>query len=456
MGTSANVQRRRARSGRVRFFSVGAVATALAVLLSSSLAGCTGSDATPPIIYVTPTPGPATPTAAPTPVPTDSATPPPTDTPAPTAAPTPKKTLTPTPGPGTFVATGSMAQKRWFHTATMLKTGKVLIAGGASGASAAVAELYDPATGTFAATGAMKQARANHTATLLSDGRVLIAGGINSSGTVLSSMEIYDPATGVFTLTGSMFSARRDHTANLLPNGTVLIAGGRNGAGTYLKLAETFSAASGHSSSTAPLWIARGAHTATTLLDGRVLIVGGANQSGVLAAAELYTPSAGTFSLTNSMYQNRGGATASLMADGRVLVTAGYAYCPGINPIPSGMACIDAGLTAAEVYETSTAKFSKAWPMATARGAAGLTLASARLNDGRILVPGGGLHSGSSLASAELYNPSTGKFTAAGSMATPRTGHTVTLLPNGRVLITGGYNGDTGTSLVTAELYIPG
>lgn len=455
MGNAAIVGRRRTGSGQARFSSVGA---ALAVVLSISFAGCTGSSATPPIIYITPTPGPATPTptVAPTPTPalTDTPTPATTDTPAPTAAPTPTKTLTPTPGPGTFAATGSMALKRWFHTATPLKTGRVLIAGGASGASAAVAELYNPVTGTFAATGSMKQARSNHTATVLSDGRVLIAGGINTSGTVLSSMEIYDPGTGLFTLTGSMFSARRDHTANLLPNGTVLIAGGRNGAGAYLQLAETYSPTSGHSSSTGSLKVARGAHTATSLLDGRVLVTGGANASGPLAAAELYT--AGTFSLTNPMYQKRGGAAASLMADGRVLVTAGWAYCPGIDPIPSGMACIDAPLTVAEVYETSTGLWSKAWPMATARGAAGLTLASAKLPDGRILVPGGGLHSGSSLASAELYNPPTGKFTAAGSMGTPRVGHTVTLLPIGRVLVTGGYNGDTGFALATAEVYFPG
>ena len=68
----------------------------------------------------------------------------------------------------------------------------------------------------------------DHTATLLPSGKVLVAGGYDDGGT-LSSAELYDPASGTWTATGSLGTARYDHTATLLPSGKVLVAGGGNG-----------------------------------------------------------------------------------------------------------------------------------------------------------------------------------------------------------------------------------
>jgi hypothetical protein len=122
-------------------------------------------------------------------------------------------------------------------TATLLKNGKVLIAGGGNLADMysqdiyASAELYDPATGTFTPTGSMTAARIDAAATLLRNGKVLIAGGggcqdpkrctgvafgTGAAGAqYLASAELYDPDTGKFTKTGSMAEHRTGATATL-------------------------------------------------------------------------------------------------------------------------------------------------------------------------------------------------------------------------------------------------
>ena len=75
-----------------------------------------------------------------------------------------------------------MSRARGASTATLLRDGRVLVAGGHSGGSQASAELYDPVTGSWTATGEMIGARQFHTATLLPDGDVLVAGGVNIDG----------------------------------------------------------------------------------------------------------------------------------------------------------------------------------------------------------------------------------------------------------------------------------
>lgn len=144
------------------------------------------------------------------------------------------------PATGTFTLTGSMNTVRTEHTATLLTSGMVLIAGGkAPGISSMLAELYDPATRTFTLTGSMNAARAEHTATLLSNGMVLIAGGTGPNG-VVASAELYNPTNGTFAPTSSMNAARYEHTATPLSNGVTLIAGGFNPSFLVLTSAELY------------------------------------------------------------------------------------------------------------------------------------------------------------------------------------------------------------------------
>src|SRR4030088_1851341 len=70
-------------------------------------------------------------------------------------------------------------------------------------------------SGSWAATGSLTAARTSQTATLLASGKVLIAGG----GTAPTPAELFDPATGVSTATGSLATGRQSHTAVLLQSG---------------------------------------------------------------------------------------------------------------------------------------------------------------------------------------------------------------------------------------------
>jgi hypothetical protein len=114
------------------------------------------------------------------------------------------------------------------HTATLLTNGQVLVAGGypntGNANDTASAELYDPHSGSFSATGSMADKRNHHSATLLLDGRVLVAGGVHMPGA--NTAELFDPASGTFSPAGTMATSRVLHTATLLSAGRVLVAGG--------------------------------------------------------------------------------------------------------------------------------------------------------------------------------------------------------------------------------------
>jgi hypothetical protein len=228
----------------------------------------------------------------------------------------------------TFTITGDMRYSREGHTATLLGTGQALIAGGTTLSS--TAELYDPLTGRFSDAGSMHYVRTGHTATRLPTGHVLLAGGQDASGT-LTSAEIYNPATHTFTLTGSMSTARRNHTATMLPNGKVLVAGGSS-----LATAELFDPSTGHFTPTGALRVGRFNHTATMLPSGRVLLVGGyAATGGPMVSAELYSVSTGTFTLTGSLTSPHAAHTATLRGDGTVLVVGGFqGWHTNVTPPP--------------------------------------------------------------------------------------------------------------------------
>ena len=350
---------------------------------------------------------------------------------------------------GTWSPTGSMSTSRYYHAATLLPDGRVLVTGGYSGDGlrSGSAELYDPMLGTWSPTAAMSTARAMHTATLLQDGRVLVTGGSQASA------EIYDPSRGTWSTTGPMIRNRSLHTATLLPGGRVLVTGGGDAS------AEIYDPTRGTWSPTASMSTARYQHTAALLQDGRVLVSGGSvswvQDDWIITSdgAEIYDPALGTWSQTGPMTTARQLHTATLLSDGQVLVSGGYfySYYESGGGIYEGYDQWDS----AEIYDPVAGTW---WETGSMRAGARYGHIGTLLSDGRVLVSGGyAPYNSGYLASAEIYDPAHGTWSRTAVMSTPRVAHTATLLLDGRVLVSGGWgSAAVNPMLASAEIYSPG
>jgi len=349
---------------------------------------------------------------------------------------------------GAWLSTGTMISARDGHTATMLANGKILAAGGTNnGVALTSAELYNPAAGTWASTGSMSVARSHARAILLPNGSVLVMGGcVNDClSATTNGVELYNPNTGTFTATGSMLQARSDFGVALLANGQVLVAGGCtafdvNGCTSVTNKTEIYNPSAGIWKATAPLRAARYAMMATTLASGQVLVAGGSTAAlDALNSSEIYDPTAKTWTLGAKMLQPRGDYASITLATGKIL------FAGGENN--SGVS-----INNAELYDPTTGKFTATGNMTATR----VEHTAVLLSNGKVLVSGGNnqtVNGATPLASTELYEPGTGKWSATGRMSTARAGHTSTVLHNGSVVNAGG--SDAVNELDSAELYTP-
>lgn len=306
------------------------------------------------------------------------------------------------------------------------------------------------APGSWSVTGSMITPRTIHTATRLADGRVLAAGGITLGGDATRAAELYDPASGTWSSAASMNVRRSRHVALLLANGKVLVVGGRIANGVPTASAELYDPTANTWTLTASMSVARDNFTGTLLDDGRVLVTGGVGGDGsgtvVEKSAEIYDPTVGQWAAAGKMAIRRFNHAAVRLADGRVLVVGGAG--------PAGD-CVY--FATAEVFSPSTGRWTSADPLAVPRGIPALAL----LPDGRALAAGGltlpadCVPSGfAATETVELYDAEADRWSSSASMATTRRAFGDAQLADGSVLVAGGRN-SAGALLSTSELYDP-
>lgn len=346
-----------------------------------------------------------------------------------------------------------MVEGRAFHTASLLRDGRVLLAGGAVDALnfAVSGELFEPASDSFRSVRTpIRNPRAGHVAVDVWQG-VLVIGGyfMNSSGiSAVQPCDFYRPSANSFDVGPTLLEGRDYAAACVLADGRILVTGGlaydATGLARYSTTAEIIDENGLSRLAAGRPVLRRAGHTATLLPDGEVLIVGGiASNSNFAPTAELFDPVTETFRATkNAPANHRQLHTATWIADAGVAVLA-----DGGNPV-------------VEVYDPASERFF------TGGGSSffNRTLAAAAAFGGDKILYSGGLEQRGDqtliLSSMDLFIRSAGDqgrmFRVGAVLSEPRAAHTATTLLDGGVLIAGGLAEDAAfPNLETAVRFTP-
>src|SRR5437868_7210016 len=290
-------------------------------------------------------------------------------------------------------------------------------------------------------TGSMAEGRFIATATRLADGTVLVAGGFSDDGTgnvdITTSAERYNPTTDTWSNASTMSYPRYWHRAVRLPSGKVLAVGGVIAPGpTATATAEIYDPATNGWSLAASMSTARWAFQLTTLSDGRVLASGGIGDAvSAMDTAEIYDPQTNRWS---PLSPSTGKMTSPRFLAGSALLSDGRVLVAGGNNGTDH-------LSSAEIFNPSTGTWSAVPPLSTARYALGM----ATLQDGRVLAVGGT----ADFPGAEIFNPASGTWSPTVDMAqVPRYFFETIPLADGRVMVAGGV-GDSGPYLDGVEVF---
>jgi hypothetical protein len=323
-----------------------------------------------------------------------------------------------------------------YHAASVAADGTVLVIGGSRGlpAPSESVDRFDPATGRFTRIGSMYTGRSMHTATRLADGRVLVLGGLVglSNG---GFAELIDERSGTVAPAGWPVRPRIRHAAVALADGRVLVVGGlqSNSVELWEPQAQRFRLVAARMAN------AREYPSATLLADGRVLIVGGDHVGPTQQLAEIFDPATETFAAVASPLnaERRAMHAAHRLPDGRVLVLGGEVRsADDLTPLDSVL-----------VFDPAAQALALHGRLDGARS----LVRSALLADGQVRLFGGITPGEAAAATASAYGPGS-VARALAAMPAGRAWHTVSALPDGRVLVLGGDDA-AGGPVSSALLY---
>lgn len=356
-------------------------------------------------------------------------------------------------GDGSWSRTESLPRGLWGTGSALLRDGRFMVVGGATGSSSndatAAVNLYDPATGHWSAATQMLQPRAYPMVARLADGSVLVAGG-SRNGQPLDTAERYNPSNGTWVAAGRLNLPRTQGNLILLQDGRALATGGGiEGSPSWSSTAsvELFDPSKGAWTIGPPMSVSRARHTATLLPGGDVLVAGGASTfhgevGSVTASAEIYSPRTNSWRAAAPMSIPRYVHQAALLANGRVLVAGGW----------SATSNADASKASVEIYDPLANRWATAGSLVAARA----EFVMVRLLDDRLLAVAGVGRSYRLMDSAEIYDPAIGTWQSTGKLAEAKMWPAAVVLADGRVLLAGGAT-DVGAyhRTVLSEMYAP-
>ena len=354
-----------------------------------------------------------------------------------------------------------LVSPRFAHDATLLDDGRVLVSGGWTGVAnnnevypypVVFSQIYAPETDTWILTDSVMTEDSSgyliySPAARLSDGKVASVAlseeaQSGNAGDVASAIALFDPESDEWTHLSDIPSNRIFVSIFAVDDKEIVVVSGldleaMSSSQATIEpesLVESYSLDTGEWQTLDPMNEAAMEQTLVALDDGRIIATGGISDLRTLsgtARAEIFDPATGSWTPTGDMNAPRLTVKAIALEDGRALATGGLdQYASTSGDSPDS-----------ETYDPVTGVWTLTGPMSVQRMSHTLTL----LPDGRVLAAGGEDPKGSDYflySSTEIFDPETNTWSAGPELSQPRANHSATLMPDGRVLLAGGISQD--------------